>query len=499
MNEDEEFNVFDIPDDTQIRFGDKQYKTEDVLLGPTSVLTKIDEAKLLKDAKTNTTISTRDRNLKILLLQYIRKYKKNPRQYYEHPKQIKNIPSWFEHALATFSENEIPKATKDGIREYFKALIAYRDSRIGSPDADEMEMLREQYGEASPYNDDYNPDFTFDHQDAIEQVDVNQHAQNVMNYTELPQGRQIEQSIMSAEQRPIVPTEQQLYGNQQPVQYETQPQQPPVDITGYLYGGTKKSAGNISSNVSGLDNIILNRKKPQLASVTQPVVAGKTTTRKTKKSKKKQTRKKQTKRKSPSIIDRVTLPNVETPIVSRKSPLASPIKSLRTPQPILIRDGGSTTRKATNEIISRVKIAKERSGVSNFSDIGIGSISIGRKLINTGKKTTRKTVASKDVKQLINNNFHFGRESFKVDKSKLKFDGSFNLSSDTLGEVKMLKQLVKNPSFSNMKKELRESTKSNKNTLSPPKITRFEFDYSRFKKKNRRQVYDDIDDFYLQN
>jgi hypothetical protein len=233
--------------------------------------------------------------------------------------------------------------------------------------------------------------------------------------------------------------------------------------------------------------------------VTQPVVAGQTTTRKTKKSKKKQTRKKQTKRKSPSIIDRVTLPNVETPIVSRKSPLASPIKSLRTPQPILIRDGGSTTRKATNEIISRVKIAKERSGVSNFSDIGIGSISIGRKLINTGKKTTRKTVASKDVKQLINDNFHFGRESFKVDKSKLKFDGSFNLSSDTLGEVKMLKQLVKSPSFSNMKKELRESTKSDKNTLSPPKITRFEFDYSRFKKKNRRQVYDDIDDFYLQN
>ena len=84
MNDDEEFNVFDIPDDTQIRFGDKQYKTEDVLLGPTSVLTKIDEAKLLKDVKTNTTISTRDRNLKILLLQYIRKYKKNPRQYYEH-------------------------------------------------------------------------------------------------------------------------------------------------------------------------------------------------------------------------------------------------------------------------------------------------------------------------------------------------------------------------------------------------------------------------------
>lgn len=505
MNEDEEFNVFDIPDDTQIRFGDKQYKTEDVLLGPTSVLTKIDEAKLLKDVKTNTTISTRDRNLKILLLQYIRKYKKNPRQYYEHPKQIKNIPSWFEHALATFSENEIPKAIKDGIREYFKALIAYRDSRIGSPDADEMEMLREQYGEASPYNDDYNPDFTFDHQDAIEQVDVNQHAQNVMNYTELPQGRQIEQSVMSAEQRPIVPTEQQLYGNRQPqpVQYEMPPQQQPMDIGSYLYSGTKKSAGVISSNVGSLDNIILNRRKPQpvvMPTTQPPVVEGQTVTRKAKggkkSAKKKATGKKRTtpqKRRSPAIVDRIILPKVETPIVPRKSSLTSPFGRFQTLQPIRVRD--VTTRKATDDIIKRVKTVKERSVTRNFTDVGVGGVSIGRNLIDIGRKTSKKTVAANDTKQFMKDNFHFGKESFKIDKSKLNFGAMVDLKGDGVGEIKMLKNIIKNPSFSNMRDELKEVRKSDKNALNPPKITRVKYNFNIGKRRNRKQIYDEIEDF----
>ena len=515
MNEDEDFGAFDMQDDTQIRFDDKKYKTEDVLLGPATVLTKFDDVKLLRSVKTDTTISTRDRNLKVLLLQYIRKYKRNPRQYYEHPKQIKNIPSWFEHALATFTEAEIAKPIKDGIRDYFKALIAYRDSRVGSPDAEEMEMLGEQYGEASPYNDAYNPDYKFDNQDAVESVDVNKHARELTEYVEVPQSQQIERSIMSANQPSTFPGDQQVQpmpaGQPQPMQYESQ--QPPMDIGNYIYGGAKKSA--VSSKIGGLDNIILNRRKPQPVPATpQPllstpqVVAGPTTARKTKNPKKvskrtgKSAKRKNSEQKGRAktgliVANRVTAPKIETPIVHRKSPVSFSLKAVRTAPSIQLHN--HAPEKATDDIMRRIKSVKERNAMHNFADVGISGVSIGKSLVNTGIKTSKKTVAANDTKKFMRENFHFGKETFKIDKSKFKVDVNANMKGEGVDEIKMLRNLVKTPMLSNMKVELKNAMKSNKNTINPPIITRMEYNFTIGKKKNRKQVPVEIEDFDFEN
>ena len=164
------------------------------------------------------------------------------------------------------------------------------------------------------------------------------------------------------------------------------------------------------------------------------------------------------KRRSPAIVDRIILPKVETPIVSRKSSLTSPFGRFQTPQPIRVRD--VTTRKATDDIIKRVKTVKERSVTRNFTDIGVGGVSIGRNLIDIGRKTSKKTVAANDTKQFMKDNFHFGKESFKIDKSKLNFGAKVDLKGDGVGEIKMLKNIIKNPSFSNMRDEFKEVRKS---------------------------------------
>jgi hypothetical protein len=70
-----------------------------------------------------------------------------------------------------------------------------------------------------------------------------------------------------------------------------------------------------------------------------------------------------------------------------------------------------------------------------------------------------------------------------------------DLKGDGVGEIKMLKNIIKNPSFSGMRDELKEVRKSDKNALNPPKITRVKYDFNIGKKRNRKQIYDEIEDF----
>jgi hypothetical protein len=99
--------------------------------------------------------------LKQLFLQYVRKYITNPKKYKDHPKQIRNLPSWFDDAIALFNESEISREQKKLLREYFYGLVRYRDNSLleskysgegetgyTGPDTEEMNR---QLGRRSPY------------------------------------------------------------------------------------------------------------------------------------------------------------------------------------------------------------------------------------------------------------------------------------------------------------------------------------------------------------
>jgi len=97
----------------------------------------------------------REKRLKILFLQYINKYLRNPKKYIDHPKQIKRLPSWFDDAIILFKENELSRLQKKMIREFFYGLVQYRDNmmiseKYGSTNTEEVNR---QLGMRSPYSE----------------------------------------------------------------------------------------------------------------------------------------------------------------------------------------------------------------------------------------------------------------------------------------------------------------------------------------------------------
>jgi hypothetical protein len=106
----------------------------------------------IKALSVDKTLSKRDKKLKELLLRYLKKYLSNPEKYVVHPKQIKNLPTWFEDALVLFKDSELSPEMKRNVRKFFYNLIAWRDQESVSGAPDEGEMGR-QYGlSANPYN-----------------------------------------------------------------------------------------------------------------------------------------------------------------------------------------------------------------------------------------------------------------------------------------------------------------------------------------------------------
>lgn len=171
-----DYNAPVIPSGEELK---EEIKSEELWL-ETNTLEKFDERRLMAQVKVDKSLSKRDRQLKKLFLQYVAKYKKNPRHYYQHWKQIKDIPSWFEMAMALFKEDEIPGQMKRTIRDFFNGMILYRDTKRsmerGEPIGEEqLNEYSEQYGEASPYNPTYNPEFEFEHQKEMDKFDVDAH------------------------------------------------------------------------------------------------------------------------------------------------------------------------------------------------------------------------------------------------------------------------------------------------------------------------------------
>jgi len=141
-------------------FTDPQQSADDMIASGVNVesVTKLRDA---NDKSLATSPMLKKRKwLKKLFLQYIRKYVANPAKYIDHPKQIRNLPSWFDDAIVLFNDAEISRTQKRAIREFFYGLIQYRDNKIASGDfgPDTTETNR-QLGERSPYNySDESPD-----------------------------------------------------------------------------------------------------------------------------------------------------------------------------------------------------------------------------------------------------------------------------------------------------------------------------------------------------
>src|SRR4030043_2362590 len=96
-------------------YSEEGYQFEDVYKDPDSLYQDMQKAGVNQDNMTrldnsnkkmiaNNPKLVREKQLKKLFIQYVRKYISNPNKYLQYPKQIKNLPSWFDEALALFKE-----------------------------------------------------------------------------------------------------------------------------------------------------------------------------------------------------------------------------------------------------------------------------------------------------------------------------------------------------------------------------------------------------------
>ena len=133
-------------------------------------------------------MSKKRKFLKKLFLQYIRKYIANPKKYIDHPKQIRNLPSWFDDAIVLFSDEELSREQKRMIREFFYGLVQYRDVKVSSGNiTSDTDETNRQLGERSPYAEE-DPELTsLPRQNEMEKLDImgiakNVNAQNIKEF-----------------------------------------------------------------------------------------------------------------------------------------------------------------------------------------------------------------------------------------------------------------------------------------------------------------------------
>lgn len=147
-------------------YSEEGYQFEDVYKDPDVLFQDMQKAGVNPDNMTrldninkkqiaNNPSLVRKKQLKKLFIQYVKKYISNPNKYLQYPKQIKNLPSWFDEALALFNEVEISRGQKKMLREYFYGLIRYRDDKLATSNVGGIvnpEETNRQLGERSPYS-----------------------------------------------------------------------------------------------------------------------------------------------------------------------------------------------------------------------------------------------------------------------------------------------------------------------------------------------------------
>ena len=146
---------------------------EEHLLRDSKALKTLNIERLVEGLRGDKRVGKRERALKMLLLQWIAKYR-NKRRYLERPERIKQKPSWFEDALSLFSETEISTEMKTNIRRYQQDLDSYKKMRMAERGIEEAEV---EYG-APPDFDDV-PVVNFEGEQDIQNFDIQSMQQSI--------------------------------------------------------------------------------------------------------------------------------------------------------------------------------------------------------------------------------------------------------------------------------------------------------------------------------
>lgn len=256
---------------------------EEHLLRDSKALETLNIERLVEGLRGDKRVGKRERSLKTLLLQWIAKYR-NKRRYLERPERIKQKPSWFEDALALFSETEISTEMKMSIRRYQQDLDNYKKMRMAERGIEEAEV---EYG--APPDFDEVPAVNFEGEDDMQNFDIKSMQQSIRRM------ERVEPKDDIAEIREIVQPAEPPAGDQyvmtapQPAQSAQQPTGM-GNIASILFRG----AGAAPSQGKGLSSIIYSgaktarngKRKKTPVDRTEPVGAKKKAKKKAKKAKK---------------------------------------------------------------------------------------------------------------------------------------------------------------------------------------------------------------------
>jgi len=256
---------------------------EEHLLRDSKALETLNIERLVEGLRGDKRVGKRERSLKTLLLQWIAKYR-NKRRYLERPERIKQKPSWFEDALALFSETEISTEMKMSIRRYQQDLDNYKKMRMAERGIEEAEV---EYG--APPDFDEVPAVNFEGEDDMQNFDIKSMQQSIRRM------ERVEPKDDIAEIREIVQPAEPPAGDQY-VMTAPQPAQPAQQPTGMgnIASILFRGAGAAPSQGKGLSSIIYSgaktarngKRKKTPVDRTEPVGAKKKAKKKAKKAKK---------------------------------------------------------------------------------------------------------------------------------------------------------------------------------------------------------------------
>ncbi len=256
---------------------------EEHLLRDSKALETLNIERLVEGLRGDKRVGKRERSLKTLLLQWIAKYR-NKRRYLERPERIKQKPSWFEDALALFSETEISTEMKTSIRRYQQDLDNYKKMRMAERGIEEAEV---EYG--APPDFDEVPAVNFEGEDDMQNFDFKSMQQSIRRM------ERVEPKDDIAEIREIVQPAEPPAGDQY-VMTAPQPAQPAQQPTGMgnIASILFRGAGAAPSQGKGLSSIIYSgaktarngKRKKTPVDRTEPVGVKKKAKKKAKKAKK---------------------------------------------------------------------------------------------------------------------------------------------------------------------------------------------------------------------
>ncbi|MDD4052819.1 MAG: hypothetical protein PHR28_13095 [candidate division Zixibacteria bacterium] len=362
---------------------------EEQMLRDSKALESLNIDRLVEGLRGDRRVGKRERSLKMLMLQWIAKYR-NKRRYLERPERIKQKPSWFEDALALFPENELSTEMKTSIRRYQQELDSYKKMQMAERGIEEATV---EYGAPPDYDDV--PNIGFDGEQDIQNFDIRAAQQSIRR------SAQMEPKDDMAEIREIAPpADPSPYpsASSHPATVAPQqPQQPPRQAgVGNLATILYRGAGPRTQQHGGIQSIIYSGA---------PAARNSTPTRNPVDRKPAKKRKNGGKARKTAPVPAVptirvpggiAIPRLGRPLTAMHRPRALAMPSIRsTPPlptiPVAGNAGIATTKSAIDQVRRQSKMSM---GSLNVSQSSVGLIGQAMGDIRTGFRETAMITTS---------------------------------------------------------------------------------------------------------